>query len=80
MIELEEQTGQKYGYLGIDARKENTVGVQKIEVCGYPCGRKHYTMEHAFGAMKVKNSFLNYGIETDRGQSGSPIMKRKGND
>ena len=38
VMELEEDLEEDYGYLGIDARKENLQLKEKIGVYGYPSG------------------------------------------
>ena len=47
VIELEQELDEMFGYLGIDTRKENAEGVEKVEVCGYPADKK---MWHAVGS------------------------------
>ena len=48
-MELEEDLGNRYGWLGIDTSKENTKRVEEIEVCGYPGDKESYTMWQAVG-------------------------------
>ena len=68
------------GYLGIDARVNNTDGVEDIEICGYPGDKEKYTMWSAHGPYKSNTEdFLKYKIAAKGGQSGSPIIKKTAN-
>ena len=49
VMELEEDLGSRYGWIGIDARKENLKKVEEVEICGYPCDKDIYTMWNARG-------------------------------
>ena len=77
MLELEHNLEEEFGYLGIDMAEDNVEDLEKIEVCGYPAS-KSKTMWKDFGPIKkISNKFLRYGLSTEKGQSGSPIIKRK---
>ena len=77
-MELEDDLGDKYGYIGIDTSKDSAQEDDEIEVCGYPGDKEPHTMWHAIGGCKkATDSILSYKIPTYEGQSGCPIIKRE---
>ena len=77
---MEQELDKMYGYLGIDTREENTENMEEIEVCGYPnTTDQTHKMCNAVGPCdSASKSFLTYKIPTKPGQSGSPIIRRHG--
>ena len=55
---------------------------EEVEICGYPgdkCTKSEKTMWSASDTCEEVNSdFIYYLIPTEKGQSGSPILKKKG--
>ena len=77
VMELGEDLGNKYGWIGIDRRKENTGRVEEVEICGYPGDKDTNTMWQARGPFRATDLFFKHRIPTTEGQSGSPIIKIK---
>ena len=60
-------------------REKNDEDLDEIEVCGYPSDKNPHTMWYASGSCRNSSSrFFFYRIPTRQGQSGSPIIKKKG--
>ena len=79
VLELEEDLEETNGYLGIDAQPNNADGVEEIEISGYPGDKESHTMWSASGPYTSNTEiYLQYKIATGQGQSGSPIIKREG--
>ena len=67
VLELEEDIGKKYGWIGIDTRNKNTQKIEEIEICGYPSDKEAHTMWHAQGKFIDSDFFFSYQIQFETG-------------
>lgn len=78
IIKLSQDVDRRVGQLEIV--KTATVG-QRVQVAGFPfvTPSKHYGMYTMFGEIQsISEKIIRYQIDTEAGQSGSPVLNNKG--
>lgn len=78
LLELNSDIGNKCGWLGIAYSEDYSCFLNKnATIAGYPTSDKYHQYE-ATGPVKITNPLtLNYDIDTEPGQSGSPVWNRR---
>lgn len=75
VIWLEEPVGERVGWFGIGAYSDQALGALLVNNAGYPADKPLGTMWFNAGRiLQVQPKSLTYGLDTEPGQSGSPIF------